>query len=232
MIAHSVIEFLQCIEEMPVATMYRGQADEAFQLVPSISRYRKMINGYDSMESLESHLLSEFEKYVFPIKDIRDNSQIEKLVFAQHYGLPTRLLDWSVNPLKALFFAVEDTQYDSVDGEVICFSPNEWYEGTKDIKEIDKLIAFYPELLNERVSAQDGCFTAFPLQSSSFEVNELSEENYPSDIEFMWGITIPASSKIGLRVELSHLGVNHRTIYPGLDGVAKWIKSSLSHHRV
>ena len=230
LLAKSVIEYLKCIEDMPAAMMFRGQLDSSFSLIPSIARYAKSLSGYDSIRSVEEHLLLEFEKFVYPIQDLRNVSLIEKLIQAQHYGLPTRLLDWSTNPLKALYFSVENACFDSIDGEVVVFSPLGWFEGTKEVENIERITAFYPELLNERINAQDGCFTAFPLPSVGFNVLDLEEENYPGDIEFISFISIPKTSKIDIRRELNQLGINHRTIYPGIDGVAKWIKSNLAGH--
>ena len=86
------------------------------------------------------------------------------------YGLPTRLLDWSSNPLKALYFAVENPNYDDVDGVVWAFQPEGWYTNTPDVENINSLIAFHTELVHERINAQDACFTAFPLPDKGFNV--------------------------------------------------------------
>lgn len=231
--ASNVIEYLGLVKENFVAAMYRGHSDIRFSLVPSIARYSKSVqDGFGSISGVEDQLLLEFEKYGMPIRDLRGTSLIEKLVHAQHYGLPTRLLDWSSNPLKALYFAIDNPEFDRVDGGVVFFSPLHWQEGTSDIKEIDSIIAFYPEILNERINSQEGCFTAFPLPTDSFDVPELDYENYPSDVELLVEIRIPGEAKKGLRIELNQLGINHRTIYPGIDGVAKWVKSHISGYAI
>jgi len=231
--ATTVIEYLEWVQEAQLATMFRGQGDVEYLLLPSIIRFQEyVICDFENLEDLENELLREFEKYAMPIKDFRALPLVEKLVHAQHYGLPTRLLDWSSNPLKALYFAVEDQNLDHKDGSVIAISPYEWYEGTGEIKKIKKITAFFPELLHERLNSQDGCFTAFPLNSSKFEIPELNIDDYPESIEYMSEITVPRKWKVNIRAELNHLGINHRTMYPGMDGVAKWIKSNLSNYKV
>lgn len=46
--ARNVIEYLKCIEEMPAAMMFRDQIDSECSLTPSIAKYAKFLNGYDS----------------------------------------------------------------------------------------------------------------------------------------------------------------------------------------
>lgn len=225
----TVIGFLQQISRHQGFLMYRGQADWRWPLTPSIARYAKRLSGgYSKLRDAEAHLLEEFIKVSVPVYDLRRVSQIEQLVHCQHYGLPTRLLDWSTNPLKALFFSVENPEYDNVDGAVYMYEPRSWFEGTKHIKEIQSLTAFYPELLNERVAAQDGCFTAFPLPDRGVRVDPLTEENYPEDVVTLESIIVPKAEKRNMRRQLAALGVNQRTMMPGFDGVARWVKSNLS----
>lgn len=88
--------------------LFRGVTDKARKLVPSIGRGTSDHVGGD-IESLESRILSEFKKLSVPILKTTPASELEWLFLAQHYGLPTRLLDWSSNPLVALFFLQNET---------------------------------------------------------------------------------------------------------------------------
>ena len=58
---------------------------------------------------------------LFPQEFVNDSSMFDKLVRLQHYGLPTRLLDVTRNPLIALYFAVSDSQHDYTDGAIFAF---------------------------------------------------------------------------------------------------------------
>lgn len=237
----SVFEFMQWIEKHSTDGIYRGHLNEAWVLQPSIVRYYKQ-SGKRTLPIawVEEELIGEFEKYSIPYKDYRLIPYLEKLVDAQHFGLPTRLLDWTTNPLKGLFFAVENPDFDAVNGVVYLLEPDSWWiHNAKDIVSDyeHKLAVFFPALLNERLSAQEGCFTAFPLSNQDpVKTNDtqflpLSIENYPDDLKSLEKIGVEAKSKKRIRIELDKFGINHRTMFPGLDGVAKWVKADYSSLR-
>ena len=230
--AASTIQFLELIEDNGSPAMFRGQANISWPLLPSIARFAERIIGYDAIAHLEAHLLERFKQFGVPFRDFRDLPVIEQLLHAQHYGLPTRLLDWSTNPLKALFFAVEDPSFDKVDGAVFSTWPDFWSEGTKHVLEENEFVAFFPELVHERISAQDACFIAFPLSEESMSVPELTFSTLPRGLPVLQKIQIPAASKMDLRRQLSTLGITHRSVYPGLEGTTRWIKSELSNFRL
>lgn len=106
--------------------MYRGHSTNHYLLRPSI--FRKMRLKYESMMFQEL-------KRVSPLEFPSSNSDLENLIKMQHYGLPTRLLDFSLNPLVALFFACQiskDEQHKNDDGEIIAF-----YESIRPIDSIE-----------------------------------------------------------------------------------------------
>ena len=233
-LATSTNEFLSQIKDHGREAMFRGQADASWALLPSIARYARELepDGYDCISDLEDHLLDRFRILGVPFRDFRNMPRFEQLIHAQHYGLPTRLLDWSTNPLKALFFAVEDPGLDRSDGVVYMTRPLFWSEGTKNLDEETEHAACFPELLHERISAQDACVLAFPLSKSDMLVPELSGTNLPRSLEFLDKFVVPAARKQNLRKQLAVLGVTHRTVYPGLEGTTRWIKSELSDFKV
>ncbi|MGS0998253.1 FRG domain-containing protein [Rhodanobacter sp. FW102-FHT14D06] len=230
--ASSVIQFLGHIEDHGAETMFRGQGSAAWPLLPSIARFATKLDGYDCISDLEEHLLERFRQFGVSFQDFRKLPIIEQLVHAQHYGLPTRLLDWSTNPLKALFFATEEPQLDSLDGVVYITHPNFWVEGTTHIREVKAFLACFPEVLHERIAAQDACFLVFPLSKTDMSVPELSAASFPGALDFLHEIIIPSGAKRDLRKQLSVLGVTHRSVYPGLEGTTRWIKSELSNFLV
>jgi hypothetical protein len=122
-IARSVEDFLKILFEIKKApdteSFYRGHHDAAFELTPSL--LRRWADG--SWKHLPNEdrlckevLIAHHEEFV------GDHYCFDRLVRMQHYGLPTRLLDISGNPLIALFFACHsEPKIMGTDGEVIIF---------------------------------------------------------------------------------------------------------------
>ncbi|MDO9581861.1 MAG: FRG domain-containing protein [Desulfomicrobium sp.] len=111
-----VAEFLQSIFSLGTTTgtrCYRGEANSTWELKPSIMRGLR--------KDAEKNIIRELTLEV-PDDFSNDRSMFSRLVRAQHYGLPTRLLDVSFNPLVALFFACYDESESSNSADVIVMS--------------------------------------------------------------------------------------------------------------
>ncbi|WP_245840158.1 FRG domain-containing protein [Pantoea rwandensis] len=98
---------------------YRGHSDHRYELAPSL--YRKTCQGNFRYRQFESEMINELLT-VQPTEFMSDRYMLDKLVRMQHYGLPTRLLDITTNPLVALYFAcstIKEEKGEEVDGNVI-----------------------------------------------------------------------------------------------------------------
>lgn len=109
-VAEFVAQLAQLDQEIGTETFYRGHADKDWKLIPSILR-----TPHGPM--VEHRLFREMVAHE-PQSFSECRSALDHLVQMQHYGLPTRLLDVTMNPLVALYFACEEATPHSADGAV------------------------------------------------------------------------------------------------------------------
>ena len=115
-------EYLQTVrKELPSGRVYfRGQTrlvSAGYELKPAIGRYRHLVDkSFRERDELEREVLDVFSNHLVAHVQHLPRSDWEALAIAQHCGLPTRFMDWTENPLVALYFAVRETKQ-NCDGE-------------------------------------------------------------------------------------------------------------------
>jgi hypothetical protein len=222
---------------------FRGVARAHHELRSGLTRI-----GEDS-SSIERHLLRNFIKYAEERPDTRHDSVWHWLALAQHHGLPSRMLDWTYSPLVALHFVTElPTAFDE-DGVVWCVD----YHGAKrslppplrDVLDREASDVFTPELLAGAVSSLEELrdISAEPAllfleppsldqrivtQYALFSLLTHAEADMQDWVtrhrDLSTRVVIPAAIKWEIRDKLDQANVTERVLYPGLDGLCRWLR--------
>ena len=200
----------------PPKWVFRGHRDSCRDLQPLIGRKKigRFTNKYDVHK--EMALLCEFQNWAVQYLSHTPVDEWEWLSLAQHHGLPTRLLDWTRNPLIAAFFACEKDQ--KKDGVVIAINAAEVGYITDEEKRrgpfrITRARMLLGKPLFGRIINQHGLFSIHSKPNESLDVDAKGADP-------QW-LSIAALDKEPLLKGLYHIGVDHSFVMPDMDGLAK-----------
>jgi hypothetical protein len=203
--------------------LYRGQAGD-WPLKPKLARIRRRDNI--SISKCENQMLNHFARAI--AGHVTGNVNLadpwDVLALAQHHGMATRLLDWSNNPLAALWFAIEKPAKDESKCSVVwqlCPSSRDILTRTSGKPQrVDRIRVWEPRHITKRISAQAGAFTIHPNDGNAISALE-EDASFNGKLQ---KVCVPRESFSNIRYYLDQCGVNSATMYPDIDGLARHVE--------
>lgn len=216
----NVSELIDEIMELPTGfRIFRGQSDRIWDLSCGLDREECIQRrGTLTRNDYEKRLLNQFKIRSIPYINRLPQSDWEWIGLAQHYGLPTRFLDWTTNPLVALYFSVESNdgtrdasffmlQHDDPPIDPSIINPFE----------IDRIVLYEPPQIIDRMVTQRSIFTVEP---DNKPVNE-------GKVGEITNLCIGADHIFTIRDELAKLGITESTIFPGIESISRDLKNMI-----
>ncbi len=225
---------------------YRGQPDVNYRMVTSLWR-----NCGKRQHELEPSILRYFTKYASIEDPTLKESVWKQMIVGQHYGLPTRLLDWTRSPLVALHFAVNEINLKKMDrrdcvvwrmtmsdmhrnlpekyaralreAKTSTFSVELLTSVVDSLRQYDEdmgentLVNIEPPSISQRIINQYSFFSVIP--SGITDIETFLDTHTEETVRYV----ISRDIRWDIRDLLDQMNVNERIIYPGLDGLSKWI---------
>ncbi len=227
---------------------YRGTQKSNYNLEPSLYRHPTVNDANDLIE-LEWTLLSDFRHRAPPFSERLPTEDLELLFLMQHFGVPTRLLDWTESPFVALFFALENARKPGAeqdDAAVWILDPialnslaADQREGSDQIygayaSELDAYkprpegknlkerlpSAMYGIHNSPRIVAQRGTFVIFGKDTTPMDQHPRLRDG-----DVVRRLDIIADKKSEMYNDLVNMGVVDSVVYPDLDGLSRELRN-------
>ncbi len=226
--------------------LYRGMPDSSYRMVTSLSRCCKGLQ-----KTLEPAILNNFAKYAVREDQTLMQSIWLQMITGQHNGLPTRLLDWSHSALVALHFAMTEENLAEMDAHDCIVWRIDMNEQIKHLPEKYRLavgreqttmfsvqmmtrlaptldqydedmsdrsmVIIEPPSTNNRIIMQYSFFSAIPTDMTDIE--KFLNDHTGNTVKYI----IDRNLRWRVRDMLDSLNISERMLFPGLDGLSKWI---------
>lgn len=250
----SVAELIERINNLPNHYIYRGQANSSWGLESSLERVVGEKLDSNSAQRFEDFSLERFQSkfHLYDTENCQPNSKLAWLAAMQHYGTPTRLVDFSESPYVALYFALEAfnqtanfslfmidyralleksiEHINSVDRDFketrqsIQGKQDEIFERIIDRFSYDIAWITEPKILNARIDRQSGAFLLSGNRGK--RIAEVLSSTLYKDVD-MRKLEIPYELAPGVYALLRKMNVTSKSLYGDLDGLAKSIRMEM-----
>lgn len=208
-------ELLDHFKELRNSTSFRfrGHSQENWDLVPKAGRP-------PFVDRNDQEIFRNWKRRAKGLIEVSHDSDMDLLTIAQHYGLATRLLDWSLNPLIATYFACSDN-FDR-NGQLFIYKSivinSDQIKAPFDTDN-QSIRMIQPVGTNARLNNQLGYFTLHNPPNLSLMNNDI------------YSIIIPSDLKQEIIFMLNQFGVNNLSIFPDIEGLTQHLNWFYSNYK-
>jgi hypothetical protein len=263
---HDLIDWNNTNSINEVRYLFRGLPDQDYELIPKISR-KKLFNKNSQavevplakkrMAKLLEYLNIRLPAYGFDFHNLDKPQRLWKELFiAQHYGVPTPLLDFTRNPMAGLFFACSDKNEkdgilyaicikaqnvsekkvfnpDNQDYNIATYDLISYGSNGKTPYSLNRHKFIVPPQFDPRIRTQNSVFCCFPQKKLTVKLDNQIKEIYKNknvaqgNMDYIKKWIIPTDVKERILDELNKIGINDATLFPDMKGFGDFVSWKL-----
>lgn len=212
---------------------YRGQMDYKWSLQTTLHRIAADLNltllqYLDTIIPETHYYICAFHNELIDLKVPEEFGSF--LALLQHHGFPTPLLDWTLSPYIASYFAykdIDDRYPQCKYVKIFIFDYLQWIDTFQQPLDLRNTSVKYVSVIrphakyNPRIIPQRGTYTVTNVSDMAQYILECSQNAKKT---FLYSVNLPVSERPQVMRELNLMGINEMTLFPGLDGLCKSLK--------
>lgn len=250
----TLVDFATFLAGQDGPRWYRGIGDSTYDLVPGLYRHRNRDSAYDLLK-LEVDIIQRFRLRSVPyrVRSSGNENNWDLLFLMQHYGVPTRLLDWTENPYFGLYFALTQAKYEKTpegpvynkDAAIWVLNNTKWNNEALGYDVPEALTAenatadnYGPGRGPEAIARREpiaiyGSYNSprivaqkgvFTMFGNSLTPMETIFEQGNFSQDCLTRLIIPSQAIGQLLRQLTGIGITDSVVFPDLEGLAREIK--------